>query len=273
MIILYIKAIVLGILEGLTEFIPVSSTGHLLIFSDLFKFDIPSKDLFIIVIQLGAILAVCYEYRQKLLDTLLGLFSSKKKDSEKAWHFATSLLIAFIPSLIAGLLFYKNIKSIFTSDYMLLIIGSSLIIGGFIFLIVEKFHKKFEVKTVDKISLKKSFIIGLFQTISMIPGVSRSGATIVGGLTSKLDRKTATEFSFFLAIPTMFAATIYDIYKNWSNIQATDFLLILVGFFTSYISALIVIRFAINYVKKNSFRPFAYYRIIAGAICITYFLV
>ena len=273
MLILYIKAIVLGIIEGLTEFIPVSSTGHLLAFGDILNFDTPSKDLFIIVIQLGAILAVCYEYRQKLFKVLFGLFSSKKKEKKSSWHFALSILIAFIPSVIVGAFLYSYIKEIFASEYMLLIIGTSLILGGFVFLVVEKHHSKFEVKDVDKVSFKKCLAIGCCQILSMVPGVSRSGATIIGGLMTKLDRKTATEFSFFLAIPTMFAATFYDIYKNWSNIKADDFLLILVGFIVSYISALVVIRFAINYVKKNSFRPFAYYRIVAGLLCIGYFLI
>jgi len=271
--ILYLKAIILGIIEGLTEFIPVSSTGHLLVFGDILKFDAPIKDLFVIVIQLGAILAVCYEYRIKLWNTVLGLFSSAKKEKTKSWKFAINILIAFIPSVIAGLLFYSHIKNIFASQYMVLIIGISLIVGGLLFLLVEKLCSKPRVKNIDKLNFKTSLSIGLFQILAMVPGVSRSGATIVGGLISKLDRKTATEFSFFLAIPTMFAATVYDVYESWSSVSLDGLFIIAIGFIVSYISALYVIRFALSYVKNHSFKVFSYYRILAGLFCIIYFLV
>ncbi|MCT4575331.1 MAG: undecaprenyl-diphosphate phosphatase [Alphaproteobacteria bacterium] len=271
--IMYIKAFLLGIIEGLTEFIPVSSTGHLLVFSDLFNFNTPSKDVFIIVIQLGAILAVCYEYRKKLISVLLNLFSDNSEKNKTSWRFASNLLIAFMPSVIIGLSLYKYIKNIFCSDYMLLVIGCSLIIGGLLFMLVERKKIPIQTTNIDQLTFKKSLNIGLFQTLAMIPGVSRSGATIIGGLLNKLDRKTATEFSFFLAIPTMFAATVYDMYKMWSSLEANDLLLILTGFITSYFSALLVIRLAVTYVKKHSFEIFSYYRIIAGMLCIIYFLI
>lgn len=271
--ILYIKAILMGIIEGLTEFIPVSSTGHLLIFGDILNFNTPSKDLFIIVIQLGAILAVCYEYRSLLLKTILGLFGSNSSDKKSSWHFSLNILVAFLPSAIIGATLYPYIKNIFSSEYMLLIIGITLILGGIAFILIEKLQQKIEIKAIDTLSFKKSFAIGCYQVLSMIPGVSRSGATIMGGLLSKLDRKTATEFSFFLAIPTMFAATIYDVYKSWDSINTKGLWLIVLGFIVSYISALFVIRVAIGYVKEHSFKVFSIYRIIAGILCIGYFLI
>jgi len=255
---LIIKAITLGIIEGLTEFIPVSSTGHLIIFGKFLQFQNNDRHLFEIVIQLGAILAVCWLYRNKLLNVV----KTYHKDT-KSRSFAHKIIIAFMPSAIFGVLFYKLIKSVLFSS---LVVAISLILGGLIILLVEKYYKKPELKKIDKISNKTALKIGLFQAVSIIPGVSRSGATIVGGLLSKLNRKTATEFSFFLAIPTIFGATFYDLYKNWGLITNQNLFIILIGFITSFISSLFVIKWLINYVSHNNFKVFGYYRIILGVL-------
>ena len=284
MILFYIKAFILGIIEGLTEFIPVSSTAHLLVLGDLLQFNTNVKNIFVIVIQLGAILAVCYEYKKIIFKSIFGaLRPSSNKEQKTSINFILSIIVALIPFGVVGFAFYPTIKAIFNSQYLLLIIGSALIIGGLILLRFEKEKKQRpaiekikdktnEIHDIFQIPLKKSFAIGLFQLLAMIPGTSRSAATIIGGLSCNLSRKTATEFSFLLAIPTMFGAVFYDLYKSWTTINSNELLIIFIGFVTAYISALFVIRWAIRYIEHHSFKIFAKYRIMAGLGCYLYFL-
>lgn len=253
-----LKAIIIGIIEGLTEFIPVSSTAHLILASKISDFSYVQNGVFEIVIQLGAILAICLLYFKKLSNTALTFFSDKK--SRK---FTYNIALAFFPSVFFGIFFYDLIKTVFFSlEY----IAFALILGGFAIIFIEKANIKPKFDSITNLPQSKSLFIGLFQVMSMIPGVSRSGATIMGSLILKLDRKTATEFSFFLAIPTIFGAVIYDIYKNFHVLTAQSLEIIVIGFVASFISSLFVIKWLINFVSHNNFMIFAYYRIIIGSI-------
>lgn len=253
-----LKALFSGILEGLTEFIPVSSTAHLLLFSFITEFNAVKNNLFEIVIQLGAIMAVVLIYRKKFLAIILDF---KNKNSQ---NLLLNLLLAFLPAAIIGLLFHHQIKALFFSSFSIAI---ALIVGGIIMLIVDNGgDKKSDTHAVEKMSAKQALMIGFFQVFSMIPGTSRSGATIIGGLLSKLDRKTAAEFSFLLSVPVILAASLFDLYKNYHEIDMQGIELILVGFFAAFISAIIVIKWFINYVSKHNFIPFAIYRIVLGGV-------
>ncbi|MFT7086599.1 MAG: undecaprenyl-diphosphatase [Rickettsiales bacterium] len=254
------KAIFLGIVEGLTEFIPVSSTAHLLLSSQLIDFSAIKNDVFEIVIQMGAILAVCVFYRQKIFQVLKGIFTQKSSQD-----FSFNIVLAFLPSAILGLCFYSLIKEIFFNPFS---ISIALIVGGILIIVVEKMNIKPKYLNIDELSKWQSLKIGLFQVLAMIPGVSRSGATIIGGLVLKLDRKTATEFSFFLAIPTILAASIFDFYKNYQTLESSALLLLAIGFITAFISSLIIIKWFINFVSNHNFIIFAYYRILLGAVII-----
>lgn len=252
------KAAVLGIVEGLTEFLPVSSTGHLILVGDYLKFDSGAGKVFEVVIQLGAILAVCWLYRQKIIDVVVGLF---RRDSA-AISFTAAVLIAFVPSVIFGLLFLKTIKTVLFS---VPVVAVALIVGGFIILWVEEREREVTTDTPDATTWKQAMIIGAAQVVSMIPGTSRSGATIIGGMLGGLSRKAATEFSFFLAIPTMLGATVLDLAKNGGALNSNDVAAIAVGFVVSFISAIVVIKFLIRFVANHTLRVFAWYRILFGA--------
>jgi undecaprenyl-diphosphatase len=253
-----LQAVILGIVEGLTEFIPVSSTGHLILLIDILQFQAPPGKTLEIIIQLGSILAVCWLYRSKLVNVLLGLPSVRT--SQK---FAINILLAFMPAAIMGAVFHDFIKQVLFSP---VVVSISLVIGGIIILIIEKLPLKQKFNNIDQLNFKTSLMIGFAQCLAMIPGTSRSGATIMSSLCLGLDRKTATEFSFFLAIPTMFGATIYDIYKNIDILSARDSIVIGVAFICAFISALLVVKHVVAFVSKNGFAVFAYYRILLGSL-------
>lgn len=259
-----LQAVLLGAIEGLTEFLPVSSTGHLILVIDLLGFQGPSGKLFEIVIQLGAILAVCWVYRAKLLGVAFHLH-----DRAPARHFAAVILVAFLPSMVVGALAYRIIKEVLFSP---LIVSVMLILGGIAMLLIEKFRPQPRVRAIQDISLPRALAIGLFQCTAMIPGVSRAAATIMGGMLMGVDRRSATEFSFFLAIPTMLAATVYDLYKHWGSLDSSGFLIIAIGFATAFLVALAVVRVAIGFVGRHGFAPFAIYRIILGTIMLVLLL-
>jgi undecaprenyl-diphosphatase len=259
-----IEALALGAVEGLTEFIPVSSTGHLILFAHLFGFDGPPGRVFEIVIQLGAILAVCLVYRQRLIDTLLGL----GKDVS-ARRFAFNVFIAFLPAVVAGVLLHGFIKSVLFSPYVVCI---SLIVGGFLILLIERNFTSDRVPDIDSIDWKLALQIGLCQILAMIPGVSRSGATIMGARVLGLNRAAATEFSFFLAIPTMLAATVYDAYKNAGVLSSDNWLLIGLGFAMAFITAALVVSKLVSFVSRNGFGIFAWYRIGFGSLMLALLL-
>lgn len=255
---LYI-ALLLGLIEGMTEFLPVSSTGHLILFGDILGFKGPPGKTFEIVIQLGAILAICWLYRGKLASTTVGLVRREAKD----WRFTIGILLAFLPAMVAGALFHEFIKAKLFNPFS---VSIALIVGGIVILLVERLRPTHRYHTIEEFSLPLCFKIGLCQCLALIPGTSRSGATIMGALLLGADRKAATEFSFFLAIPTMFAATIFGIYDNWELLSFDNLQLIAVGFIAAFISALLVVRLVVAYITKHGFAPFAIYRIILGSV-------
>ncbi|MCB1948530.1 undecaprenyl-diphosphate phosphatase [Nitrosomonas sp.] len=256
--VLLFKALILGIVEGLTEFLPVSSTGHLILVGDLLNFNSEREKVFMIAIQLGAILAVCWEYRQKITDVVVGIGSDKS-----AQRFVLNLLIAFMPAAILGLLFIDVIKQYLFNP---LSVATALVIGGFVILWAERRDHKIEVEQVNDMDWKHALKVGCAQCLALIPGTSRSGATIIGGLLFGLSRKAAAEFSFFLAIPIMFAATFYDVYKNRAILEFNDIGMFAVGFVAAFFSALIAVRGLIRFISNHDFTVFAYYRIIFGCI-------
>ena len=260
---IFFKAIFLGIIEGLTEFIPVSSTAHLIIFSQILSFDAIRNNVFEIAIQIGGISAIAVIYFKKLNNILLKVY---EKNNQK---FIDNLALAFIPAVAIGLLAHDFIKKYLFSN---LIIAFSLIIGGVVIILVERFHQKFTVKNIENIEKPTALAIGFCQCLAMIPGVSRSGATIMGAMLFGVERKVATEFSFFLAIPTIGSACLYDIYKNFSTLSFDDFELILVGVISSFISSLIVIKWLLKFIGTHSFTSFGYYRIAIGILILFFSL-
>lgn len=265
-IILLLKAALLGVVEGLTEFLPVSSTGHLIIIGDLLDFNDDKGKVFEIAIQLAAILAVIWAYRQKVGQVTQGLWHREAA----AWRFTTNLLIAFMPAAILGLMFHSSIKALLWSPVSVAI---ALILGGFVILFVEKRMQRVapRIHSVDEMTWKDALKVGTAQSFALIPGTSRSGATIMGGLIFGLSRTAATEFSFFLAIPTMIAATTYDVYKNWDLFTLADLPMFAVGFVLSFIAAMIAVKALLHYVSNHTFVPFAWYRIVLGVIVLWYF--
>ena len=251
-----LQALLLGVVEGLTEFLPVSSTGHLILLVDLLGFQGPPGKVFEIVIQLGAILAVCWVYRLRLFGAVFNMASD-----EDARAFVRNILIAFLPSMVIGVVAYKTIKTLLMSPW---VVSVMLIVGGIAILAIERMVKHPRHHTVESFPVPLTVKIGLFQCIAMIPGVSRSGATIMGSLLMGVDRKAAAEFSFFLAIPTMTAATAYDLYKNWSVLDFSGGTVIAAGFLAAFLVAMVVVRTAIAFISRHGFAPFAWYRIVVG---------
>jgi undecaprenyl-diphosphatase len=253
---LYVKVILLGIVEGLTEFLPISSTGHLILASEWLEFNRGNAKSFEVFIQLGAILSVCWYYRARL-----GRVVRDFGQISTANRFALNLLIAFIPAAVVGFFAHDYITSVLFSPR---VVAVALVLGGLAILAIERWVKTPVVREVDDITPQVALQIGITQVLALIPGVSRSGATIMGGMVSGLNRQVATEFSFFLAIPMMFAATLYDLAKNWHQLGMADVGVFATGFLVAFISALLAIRFLIQYVSRHSFAAFAYYRIIFG---------
>jgi undecaprenyl-diphosphatase len=257
-------ALFLGIVEGLTEFLPVSSTGHLILVVDLIGFEGPPGQVFEVVIQLGAIGAVCWEYSRRFARAASGLFTEPDQ-----FRFVRNILLAFLPSVVIGALAYGYIKTYLFDPWLVVI---SLILGGFAILWIERNLPAARYETVERMPARIAFYVGLCQVISMIPGVSRAGATIMGGLLLGIDRRTATEFSFFLAVPTMLAAAVYDLYKNWGDLNADGLTVIAIGFVAAFLSALVVVRGLIAFVSRHGFAPFAWYRITIGLVMATFLL-
>ena len=263
-LILLFKAFILGLVEGATEFLPISSTGHLIIVGDLLSFNDDKGKIFEIVIQLGAILAVCFEFRNRLFNTLTHM-----RNDAFAQGFVLNLIIAFLPAALLGLLFHDFIKTYLFSP---ITVAIALIVGGFAILYIEKYTSHSSTHQIETISASQALKIGLAQSLALVPGVSRAGATILGGMVFGLTRQTATEFSFFLAIPIMFAATGYDLLNSWDLLNITDLPMFIVGFITAFLSALLVIKVLIRFVANHDFVGFAWYRIIFGSIVLLYYL-
>ena len=253
---LLLVALVLGIIEGLTEFLPVSSTGHLIIFGDLLGYNDDTSKVFKIVIQLAAILAVCWDYRERLIKVASGL-----RTEPSAQRFVGMLFVAFLPAAILGLMFHSKIKALLFNP---ITVATALVVGGLIILYVEKRAYKPRIMEVEQMRWSDAVKVGFAQALAMIPGTSRSGSTIMGGLIFGLSRKAATEFSFFLAIPTMFAATAYDLYKNWALLRAEDLPVFAVGFVASFVAAIWAVKSFIRFISNHTFIIFAWYRIAFG---------
>lgn len=246
-----IDALILGTVEGLTEFLPISSTGHLILVSDLLGLkQTDAHKAFEVSIQLGSILAVLFLFAHKLLaDKLLWI----------------KIALAFIPTAIFGFLFYKSIKALFGIETVAIM----LVVGGIAFLILEYYRRNVDesdCKGVEHLSYKDALMIGVFQSISMVPGTSRSGMTMIGGIFAGLSRKSAAEFSFLLAIPTMIVATAYDLYKNRMTMVVDDYTLLTVGFITAFIVALITVKVVMKFLTTHTFVLFGIYRIVVGLI-------
>ncbi len=288
-----LKALFLGVIEGLTEFIPVSSTAHLLVIGSWLDFSSSDDKVFEVVIQFGSILAVMWIFRARLYQ----LFSGALKQDPVELAFMRNLFIAFLPAAVIGALAIKYIKMLFHSPAVFVF---TLVVGGFIMLWVERKpqYAKFgaaqagtaeaatapsgaaETETsrratahaLEQISWKQALVVGFAQCLAMVPGTSRSGATIISGMIAGIDRRTATEFSFFLAMPTMLAATVYDLYRNASVLDSTEVSAIAIGFVAAFFSALVVVRAVLSFVSRHTYRPFAWYRIGLGAVVAVWLL-
>jgi undecaprenyl-diphosphatase len=250
------KAAILGIVEGATEFIPVSSTGHLIIAGDWLNFEGQLASVFEVFIQLGAILAVVWLYRARLLRLAAGV-----RTDPASRRLAWGLLLAFLPAAVVGLLAHDAIKRYLFNPVS---VAAALVAGGLAMLAIERFAPKTRIFDVDAVPPRTAFGIGVAQVLSLVPGVSRSGATIMGGYCLGLGRAAATEFSFFLAIPVMFAATGYDLLKNLHLLTAGDVPVFATGFLVSFVSALVVVKLFVSFVSRSTFAPFAVYRIAFG---------
>lgn len=262
---LYVKAILLGLLEGATEFLPISSTGHLIIANDFLDFTGEQAKTFDIFIQLGAICAIVWHYRLRIAHTVLSL---PRESSSR--RFVINVLAAFMPAAILGLLLHKVIKTYLFNPVTVAI---ALILGGVVILWIESRDRQPVIQTVTDMGWRDALKVGFAQSLALFPGVSRAGATIMGGLVGKLSRSAATEFSFFLAIPTMFAATVYDLYKNLSILGQNDVELLVIGFVSAFLSASLVVRGLLIYVARHDFRLFAWYRMLLGGLVLGYFAV
>jgi undecaprenyl-diphosphatase len=261
-----LNAFILGVVEGLSEFLPISSTGHLIIVSDLLGVNDEKGKVFEIVIQLGAILAVVWEFRARLLRAFSGLAREPVQQ-----RFAMNLFVAFLPAAIVGLAFQKQIKAYLFNPVS---VAMALIVGALVIFLVERWYKRHgapRVTSVDDMTWKDALKVGIAQCFSLIPGTSRSGATIMGGMMFGLSRQVATEFSFFLAVPIMFAATGYQLVKYRDLLHGNDLAPFAVGFVVSFVFALIAVKALIRYVASHDFNAFAWYRIALGIVVLAYF--
>lgn len=263
--ILLLKAAILGVVEGLTEFLPISSTGHLIVAGSLLDFNDERGKLFEIVIQSAAILAVMWEYRAKLGAVIGGLLQKQ----EAARRFVFNVAIAFLPLALIGLVFGKNIKAALFNP---ITVATTSIVGALFILWAEKRKHTVNVQTADDLSWKDALKVGFAQALALIPGTSRSGATIIGGLFFGLSRRAATEFTFFLAMPTLIAATVYELYKERALLSIDDLGMWSVGFIASFISAFLCVRWLLRYISSHDFTVFAWYRIVFGLVVLgTYY--
>ncbi len=281
------KALLLGLIEGFTEFIPVSSTAHLLLIGDWINFSSSSDKVFEVVIQFGSILAVMWIFRARLWQLIQGVLSGQRSEV----LFLRNLFIAFLPAAVIGAVMIKFIKALFHNPGVFVV---TLIVGGLIMLWVERkpqyaknpngygegdggavlavgaddsmASQRATARSLEEISWKQALVVGFAQCLAMVPGTSRSGATIISGMIAGIQRKTATEFSFFLAMPTMLAATVYDLYRNSAALSDTEMTAIILGFCAAFVSALVVVRAVLQFVSKRTYRPFAWYRIALGLV-------
>lgn len=260
-------AIILGIVEGVTEFLPVSSTGHLILATELLGYNAEQWKAFNVIIQLGAILAIVVLYWRTFWAVLEGMI----RGNPVSWRFIRNILVAFLPSAVLGFLLINKIELLLGNAY---VVAVAFILGGIAILAIEKMVKRTDIVGVAEMPLKTVVGVGFIQCLAMIPGVSRSGATIMGGLSLGVERRTAAEFSFFLAIPTMLGATTLELVKHRATLMAgasgVGFGTVAVGFVVSFVVALVVVRAFVHYISKHGFAPFAWYRIVAGAVALVW---
>lgn len=263
---MFLIAIILGVVEGVTEFLPVSSTGHLILATQLLGFDAEKWAYFNVIIQLGAILAIVVLYWRTFWVVLEGLL----RRNPLSWHFVRNVLIGFAPSAVLGFLLIKHIEALLGNAK---VVAIALMVGGAAILVIEHFARNAETAGVSEIAPRTAFGVGLAQCLAMIPGVSRSGATIMSALSLGVERRTAAEFSFFLAIPTMLGSTTLEVLKHRHEIMSgagVGFGLIAIGFVVSFVVALLVVRAFVHYISRHGFAPFAWYRIVAGAFALAW---
>ena len=258
-------AALLGLVEGLTEFLPVSSTGHLILLGDILGFQGPPGKTFEVVIQLGAILAVVVAYWPRLWGAVI-----HAPTDPKARAFIINIILGFLPAMVIGAAAYGLIRQVLDTP---IVIPIALILGGILILFLERRDRNPRYHEVETFPVNLSLKIGLCQCLAMVPGVSRSGATIMGALLMGVDRKAAAEYSFFLAIPTMIGATVFKLYKDWAQITFDNSLLIAVGFIAAFVAALLVVRWAVAFISRHGFAPFAWYRIVFGSIMLGVLLI
>jgi undecaprenyl-diphosphatase len=251
-----LKAAVLGIVEGITEFLPISSTGHLIVASSLVNYPEASRATFEIFIQLGAILAVVWHYRSPLTELMRRLPSQRS-----AQILVGKVLLAFVPAAVVGLLLHHAIEE---HLFSLVVVALTLIVGGVFIIVVERHRWRFDVHSIERTGWRQAVWVGLAQVLSLIPGVSRSASTILGGMFAGMDRPASTQFSFYLSIPTLFAASLYSLFKARHLLTAGDAAPLAVGFVVSFLSALLVVRAFITFVQRHDFSGFGYYRIAIG---------
>lgn len=261
------KALILGVVEGLTEFLPVSSTGHLIVAGSVLKFEGDYAKSFDVVIQLGAILAVCWEFRRKIGSVIVGL--PARSDARR---FTLNVIVATVPAVVLGLLFERSIKSVLFAP---LPVALALIAGGIVIFWVERHQRRngapvaqtsARVRSIDEISPIDALKVGFAQCFALIPGMSRSGSTIIGAMLFGFERRVATEFSFFLAIPVIFGATVYELHKNWHGLPADWLGVVGVGFVAAFVSAFLCVRWLLRFVASHDFTAFAWYRIALGLV-------
>ncbi len=265
-----IKVIILGIIEGITEWLPISSTGHMILADEFIKLNMSDafKEMFLVVIQLGAILAVVMLFFHKLNPLSPRKSAAEKKETFSLWF---KVAVACIPGL-SGFVLDDVMDKLF---YNYKTVATTLILYGILFIVIENWNKsrKFKVQNLSQLSYTTAFLIGLFQILAFIPGTSRSGATIIGAMVIGTSRFVAAEFSFFLAIPAMFAASAYKIYKFGFDFTSTEILTLVMGMLVAFIVSVLAIKFLMQYIKKNDFKAFGYYRIVLGVIVLLYFIV
>ncbi len=272
-IILVFKILFLGIVEGITEWLPISSTGHMILVDEFIKLELSKAfmEMFLVVIQLGAILAVCVIYFRKLFPVTMTSDKKRKLDHKKIllWK---KIIVACIPAAVLGVIFDDILESKF---YNYQTVAVTLILYGILFILIENYNKKRipDIVDVDELTYKKAFIIGLFQVLSLIPGTSRSGSTIIGGILIGTSRTVAAEFTFFLAIPIMFGASLFKLLKFGFSFTGTEILVLAIGLFTAFTVSIFAITFLMNYIKKHDFKIFGWYRIALGILVICYFTI
>lgn len=261
----FLHALLLGIVEGVTEFLPVSSTGHLIVVGDLLGFDAVPGEVFETSIQIGAIMAICTLYKGRLGAVVRGIFTG----DPMARTFVTSIVLATLPMIALGAIFYDFIVDVLFSPY---VVAAAFIVGGAAIIVIERMHIGERIGSIEAFTPLTALKIGLFQCMALVPGMSRAGATIIGSLIIGVERKTAAEFSFFLAIPVIVGATVFDLWGNRALINGTHLPILAIGFAAAFLSALVVVRWFVGFVGRHGFTVFGWYRIVFGCLLFIYFL-